>query len=151
MADVIREVEMDPEGGVVVTIEEGADHVEVPPPCAGCLGEPTKRLPPPGLSWIQLPYCDACVPPVSRRSARKAMWRTGVIAVVLPLMLFVSLWLGVLGLLIFFDLHGPRGTAVKLLHSESGSLRLAFRNDGYARLFVEANGGEMLPDGTRLA
>lgn len=139
-------VERDPKEGVVVTIDEGAERIEIPAPCAGCMGEATKRLPISGANWLEFPYGDACVRPRSDEAARKAKSRVLIILVVLILMFFVSLWLAVLGLLAFVDLSGQRGRAVKMLHSESGTVRLAFKNKVYARLFVEANGAEMPPE-----
>jgi len=133
--DVIREVEKDPQEGVVVTVDEAAERVDVPPPCAVCLGEATRRLPAKGVNWPEFPYCDACVPPRANEAGRKETargWR-----------LLAFLCFGWLGRLAVQDLSGPRGNAVKLLLSEGGTLRLAFKNDEYARLFVEANGAEM--------
>ena len=60
--DVIREVEMDPREGVVVTVEESAESVNIPPPCARCLGEATKHFPATGVR-LEFPYCDACLAP----------------------------------------------------------------------------------------
>ena len=127
-SDVILEVEKDPKEGVVVTIDEGADGADVPPPCAGCLGEATRCLPPIGVNWLEFPYCDTCVP----RPADEAGWRPPTLV---PF--------GILGRMVVDDIGGPRGNAVKLLLSDGGTLRLAFKNDEYARLFVEANGAEM--------
>ena len=141
--DVIREVERDPKEGVVVTVEEAAESVEVPPPCAVCLGEATRRLPAQGVNWLEFPYCDACARPRADGAKRKATSKVLMLLVVAVLMIFVSLWLAVLGLVVLMDLGGPRGQAVKLLLSEGGTVRLAFKNDEYARLFVEANGAEM--------
>jgi hypothetical protein len=138
--DVIVEVENDPQEGVVVTVNEGAEGVDIPAPCAGCLGEATKRLSPTGVSWLEFPYCDACVRPLSDAATRKMKSRALIILVVLTLMFFVSLWFAILGLLVFADVGGQRGKAVKMLHSEGGTVRLAFKNKEYARLFVEANG-----------
>ena len=133
--DVIREVEGDPQEGVVVTLEEGVDNVHVPPPCAMCLGEATRRLPAKGVNWPELPYCDACVPPRANEAGREETMRS--------VGLFAFYLFGWLGRLVVKDLSGPRGNAVKLLISEGGTVRLAFKNDEYARLFVEANGAEM--------
>jgi hypothetical protein len=141
--DVIREVERDPREGVVVVVEEDADSVEVPPPCAACLGEATKRLPAIGVNWLELPYCDTCVPPRAGVDKRKATMRALVLLVAVVLALFVSWWFAILAVLALIDLGGPRGDAVKLLLSESGTMRLAFKNEEYARLFVEANGAEL--------
>ena len=139
--DVIREVENDPKEGVVVTLEEGAASIDVPPPCAGCLGEATRRLPSIGVSWPEFPYCDACVPPRADEAERRETVRD------LPLLRFLFFgFIGILSWMFVKDVAGPRGNAVKLMHSDGGTLRLAFKNDEYARLFVEANGAEMPQD-----
>jgi len=131
--DVILEVERDPEEGWVVTLDEGADSVDVPPFCCACLGEATKRLPPKGLSWPKFPYCDACVPPVAeeKQAGRRQVRR------LLPWLL------GFAGIFMSEALR-TSGKSVRLLLSEGGTLRLAFDNDEYARRFVEGNGG-LLP------
>ncbi|MHC4341435.1 MAG: hypothetical protein ACYSX0_14635 [Planctomycetota bacterium] len=136
--DVILEVENDPKEGVVVTVEEGVESVDVPPPCAGCLGEATKRLPVRGVTWLEFPYCDTCVPPRADEAARKeraGAWR-----------LVASLCFGWLGRQVVEDLGGLRGNAVKFLLSESGTIRIAFQSEEYARLFVKSNGAEMPPE-----
>ena len=133
--DVIREVENDPKEGVVVTVEEGVASIDVPPPCAACLGEATRRLPSIGVNWPEFPYCDACVPPRAGEAAREK-----------KLLRFSFFGFGILGWMFAKDVAGPRGNAVKLMLSEGGTLRLAFKNDEYARLFVEANGAEMPQD-----
>jgi len=134
--DVIREVENDPNEGVVVTVEESAENVDVPALCAGCLGEATKRLPAIGVNWLEFPYCDACVPPRTTEAELKEeeAWR---------LLAFLPFGGGGLVDMAAEDLRGLRGNAVKLLLSESGTVRLAFKNEEYARLFVKANGAEM--------
>jgi len=137
--DQIREVEDDPREGVVVTIEEDAVDVAIPAPCAGCLGEATKRLPSVGVNWLEFPYCDTCVPPrrgepAPERAKRKPPLFSG---------LFARIFLGPLIPTIAEDVGGPRGNAVKLLLSAGGTVRLGFKNREYARLFVEANGARM--------
>ena len=130
--DVIREVQPDTREGFVVVVEEGADNVRIPPECAGCLGKATKHLPSKGMSWPEFPYCDECVPPLSEKEARMTDPRSSWLY-----------WLGgLLGRMFVTDVRGPRGTAVRFLLSESGTVRLAFENEEYARLFVAANGGE---------
>ena len=128
--DVIREVENDPKEGVVVTVERSAESVNIPPPCALCLGKATTRLPSAGVNWLEFPYCDECAPRKrdGDRPSRGFLW---------------FLVFGWLGSVIHRDLGGPRGKAVKLLLGPSDATRLAFLNDEYARLFVEANGAEM--------
>lgn len=147
MADgAIREVERDPKEGLVVTVEEAAEHAEIPAPCAQCLSDATKRLQVVGVRWLEFPYCDACVPPVANLGARRATFRAVVLLVVVFLVLFVSIWFAVLALLILSDIGaGPRGKAVTLLLSQTGALRLRFQNEDYARLFVEENGAGMPP------
>lgn len=125
-AGAIREVERDPKEGIVVTIERGADHVDIPEVCAICLGQATQHLPAKGVNWLEFPYCDECAP-----EPKPAFWilrRRG----------------GLLGMAAK-DLGGARGKAVRLLLGPSDTTRLAFANEDYARRFVEANGAE-LPD-----
>ncbi|MHC4341143.1 MAG: hypothetical protein ACYSX0_13145 [Planctomycetota bacterium] len=140
---MIREVETDSNGRVVVTIEETAENVTIPPRCAECLGEPTKRLPIPGVAWLEFPYCDECVAPRTKAKPGTVMTRTGILAAAALLALFVSLWLGILGFLVLTTFrHGRGGSAVRLAISESGTVRLEFENEEYARSFVEANESE---------
>ena len=137
---VIRDVETDPKGRTLVTIEETAETVSIPPRCAGCLKEPTKRRAIPGYDWLAFPWCDACVAPRTGSEAGRTMTRVGLLVLAVALAMFVSLWLGVLGLLILFTFRKPAGgKAVQLMVSESDTVRLAFENQEYARLLVEAN------------
>ena len=139
---MIREVETDTDGRVLVTVEEPADRAIIPPRCAGCLGEPTKRLPVVG-AHLEFPYCDECVPPRAGEDKRRALAHAVGLLVVILLGLFVSWLFLILGFLALAALRQrSRGRAVKLLVSESGTVRLAFMHAEYAREFVEANGGE---------
>lgn len=134
--DAIREVERDPKEGVIVTVERSAEGVDIPSPCALCLGKATTRLPSAGVNWLEFPYCDECAPRKrdGDRPSHGRLWS------------FVFGRLGALGAMMRQDLGGPRGKAVKLLLGPSDTTRLAFENDEYARLFVEANGAELPPE-----
>jgi len=144
--ELIREVERDPDEGIVVTIENEVDDLEVPQPCAACLGDATRRYPVFGMNWLEIPYCEKCVAPRTGKSLRRAIRMTVIVVVAVLLALFATWWFFLLALLLLADLRGsPRGDAVKLLHSPSGTYRVGFKNEDYARLFVEANGVAMPP------
>jgi hypothetical protein len=138
--EVIREVETDSKGRVLVTIEETAEDVAIPPRCAGCLGEPTMRLPIVGVDWLDFPYCEECEAPRPKQFSPRTVAPTVSLLAIVVLALIVSWWILILGLLVLPTLRrGSGGRAVTLLVSESGTVRLAFQNEEYARLFVEAN------------
>jgi hypothetical protein len=135
-SDAILEVERDPEEGLVVTIDEGEEaSLQIPPACAGCLGPATKHLPPKGLSWPEFPYCDECVPPLPEEEARQK-------GRMLP---WLPRLFGFLGMFAA-DVLRPSGKAVRLLLSESGTVRLAFQNQEYASRFVTCNGAHVPSD-----
>jgi hypothetical protein len=139
---MIREVERDRDGAITVAIETGSEDVVVPPPCAACMGTAAKRLPVAGVNWIEFPYCDACLRVEPGALARWKRMRMLLVPVIIYLAFFVSL-LFLLAIVFVLDLGGPRGRGVEYRLSESDVVRLGFRNEEYARLFVEANGGTM--------
>ena len=84
------------------------------------------------------------MPRRSEDSSRKNNRMTAILVVAAVLGVLVSWWFLLLALLLLADLRGgPRGDAVKLLLSSSGTYRLEFRNEEYAQYFVEANGATM--------
>ena len=142
IAGMIREVETDTDGRVLVTVEEPVDRAIIPQRCAGCLGEPTKALAVVGTR-LEFPYCDECVPRRPWEDQRRAVQHAAGLLVVVALGYFVSWLFLILGFLVLAALSQRSGErTVKLLVSESGTVRLAFAHAEYAREFVEANGGE---------